>query len=200
MTGFILYVAILLIIGLIALFWGKKFLSFLVAAGFFVIATKICAEIPQVANYSIIISIIVAIVGYFLANATEKVAFFLIGLGAGYFLGNCVIALVDSTLPVQTATIIEIVIGVIFGILCSIKSSLFVELFTAIFGARVIADAAVFLVFDLQTATLQGGNLLENISHTGLTISSAATAHSSIVLIITIVLGALGFLYQHKHH
>lgn len=200
MTGFILYVAILLIIGFIALLWGKKFLSLLVAAGFFVIATKICAEIPQVASYSIIIALVAAVIGYVLANATEKVAFFLIGLGAGYFLGNCVIALVDSTLAVQTATIIEIVIGVIFGVLCSIQSSLFVELFTAVFGARVIADAAVFLAFDLETATLQGGNLLENISNTGLTISTAATAHSSIVLVITIVLAALGFMYQHKHH
>lgn len=198
--AFIIYILLILAIGIISLLFGKKFVSVIVAVGFFALATHLCSFMPETANYSIFIAIGAAIIGFFLAKATEKVAFFLLGLAAGYFLGNCFIAFINNgSIAIHMQTLIEICFGVVFGVLCSIKSDLFIELGTAIFGARLIADAIVYLIFDLNKSASMSGNIIENLSNTGLTISSTALNHSFIVLVLTIILTIAGFIYQKKH-
>lgn len=189
--------------GIAILLFGRKFLSLLVALAFFVISTKICAEIPEATNYTFLISLIAAVVGFALSRATEKLAFFLLGFAAGYFIANCLLAFVDvNMIDYNIQTIIEVIVGVIFGLLCSIQSATFVELFTAIFGATILADAITYLIYEfsnLSTLLSNSASVASSFNNIATAISQTAKAHSTIVLILTVVLTIFGFYFQKKH-
>lgn len=188
-------------IGIAALFWGKKFVAVLIGLGFFTVAQNALAGTTLDAEWILFVEVGAALLGFFMAKSAEKLAFFLIGAIVGWTIGLYLINTIPGGLDETTVLLTEVIFALIFGFLSAAKTNTFIELFTSFYGGVLLSEAIVFVFFHYQTISSanNSGNLLRSLEEAAGMISTNASEHALIVLVLAVVLTIAGFRYQ-KHH
>lgn len=198
MLGIYIYLAVSILIGALACFWGKKLFFQVFSAIVFLVVYDLAMSFGDASTLAILIAILLGIGAAFLSKYLYKVSVFLLGAVVGAALGELAVAIFPAELGPYHWPVV-IVLGVILG-LCAIRwSKLFIILSTAYTGASILSAPATFLA--LNYASLRGYAAQESIMATAGRMSaylsgSFADAHSQTLLTVTILLTLAGFLVQ----
>lgn len=200
MLGVILFLLLSLLIGVATCFFGKRLYFIILMVNVFIVSLAICIDIFGAETAGILISIAIAAVLAVLARVFFRVGVFLMGAIGGAALGTLVARLLPAAVEPYT-WIFMLVFALLIGI-CAVKwSDLFIMLSTSFSGASTLSSVACFLVLNIA-------KLSQFVSSEGLwqTVTKLndymqgdfASGNSTLLLIVTLVIAVIGFLFQRR--
>ena len=178
--------------------YGEKLFSLIRAIAAFVFTYGfINSNFADTSNVTVI-ALAAAVVAALLSQYAKKLAFFLLGLFAGYFIGQIAAGYVPAQ-DVYTPWIVIGVCAVVAGILCAHFNRTFIRIGTSFIGGILIGSVVIYVIMNIDNLS----------AYTGL-ISSAGALSDYItgqingqyglwLLGIALVLTIVGTRYQNHH-
>lgn len=200
MTGVLLYLAVSILIGAAACFWGKKLFFQVFAAIVFLAVYDVAMSYGDQSVLAILIAILVALAAALLSKYLYKLSVFLLGALAGAGIGELLVLLFSEQLSAYQWPVI-IALALVLG-LCAVRwSKLIIILSTAYTGASLLAPSACFLVLRFSSLkTLDFGDTTDLVGVFGRMSAYLSgdfhDANAQTILIVTVCATIAGFLFQ----
>jgi len=194
------YLGANVLVGLLACFYGKKMYYPLLALAAFLCAFMICVAQFGFDTKGLLIALAVGLLAGVLAKVFYKLGVFLVGLLGGAVIGLLLAGVLQ--LSGWMRVLVILVPAVVVGVCALNWCNLFIMLSTAFSGAAAVATSLCMAVLEFgklgSFAQADGLTAVQNLSdHMN---NVFVPQHALLLLVITAVLGFVGFMYQHRHH
>lgn len=198
MTGTIIILAVIVCAGLLSMLYGERLFSLILAIAAFVFTYSfINSNFANTSNVTVI-ALAAAVVAVLLSQYAKRLAFFLLGLYAGYFIGQ----IAAGYVPAQDAYTPWIVIGVcavVTGILCAHFNRSFIRIGTSFIGGILIGSVVIYVVMNINNLSGSAG-LISSAGALSAYITGQVNGQYGLWLLgIALILTIVGTRYQ-KHH
>lgn len=198
MTGTIIILAVIVCAGLISMLYGERLFSLILAIAAFVFTYGfINSNFANTSNVTVI-ALVAAVVAALLSQYAKRLAFFLLGLFIGYFLGQIAAGYVPAT-DAYTSWIVIGVCAIVMGILCAHFNRTFIRMGTSFIGGILIGSVVLYIIMNFDNLSGSAG-LISSASALSAYITGQINGQYGLWLLgIALVLTIIGTRYQ-KHH
>jgi|GEM_PF-1028459 len=201
MLGILTYLIVTILLGAASCFWGHKLYFPVLMAAVFVLTMVGITTYFGTATTTLIIAAILGVAAAIVVRLLYSVGAFLIGMLAGAELGLLLTAFLPKGSPEAVIIIIVLAFGLLIGA-CAVRwQDKFIIIATAFNGGSMIADSVLFLILNItRLGSFDKGTVAQTINDLGTYINTDfMKAHTMALLIVTVALAVVGYIYQARH-